>query len=115
MASIMQNATNLDQVSRDAVVNRKGKPAHQSAPNRSVHGPARQRHAGDVTDGAVEFSLELHTEPRPAILIPRKSLRDIRRGFWSECQPIRHGFLGRSFARTSSHVSPGPGAGWSRR
>ncbi len=111
----MQNGTDLDEVSRNAVIDGKGEPAHQGATKPPVHGPASQRHPGDVAERAVEFALELSSEPVPARFILRKSLRDIRRGFWGEFQPILHGFLSRSFARTSSHVSLGPGAGLSSR
>src|SRR6266704_7218295 len=115
MAPIVQNGTDLDEVSRNAVIDGKGDPAHQGASKRPVHGPAGQRHPRDETERAVEFVFELSPEPFPARFIPRKSLRDIRRGFRAEFQPILHGFLSRSFARTSSHVSRGPGAGLSSR
>src|SRR5436309_10130876 len=115
MAPIVQNGTDLDEVSRNAVIDGKGEPVHQGATKRPMYGPASQRHPGDVAERAVEFALELSSEPVSTRFIPRKSLRDIRRGFRGEFQPILHGFLSRSFARTSSHVSLGPGAGLSSR
>jgi len=115
MPPIMQNTTNLNKLSRHAVVDSEGEPPHQGATQCPVYGATGRRHTGDVPEGAVEFALELRTKTRTALFIPRKSLRDIRRGFRPEFQPIRHGFLGRSFARTWSQVSPGPGVGLSSR
>jgi len=40
MAPIVQNGTDLDEVSRNAVIDGKGEPAHQGATKRSV--PAGQ-------------------------------------------------------------------------
>src|SRR6266487_6073019 len=115
MAPIVQNATDLDEVSLNAVIDGKWEPAHQGATKGPVHRAAGQRHPGYVAERAIEFAFELRSEPGPTRFIPRKSLRDIRRGFRPEYQPIRHSFFLRSFARTSSHVSPGPGAGLSSR
>jgi hypothetical protein len=40
MAPIVQNGTDLDEVSRNAVIDGKGEPAHQGATKRPVHGPS---------------------------------------------------------------------------
>jgi hypothetical protein len=79
MAPIVQNATDLDEVTRNAVIDGKREPAHQGATKCAVHRAAGQRHPGDVAERAIEFAFELHAEPGPTRFIPRKSLRDIRR------------------------------------
>src|SRR5881394_4438897 len=79
-----------------------------------MHETTAQWHLTHPTERAVQLSVKLKAETWPLFLIPRKSLRDIRRGFGSELQTVLHDRL-RSFARTCSHVSPGPGAGSSKR
>jgi hypothetical protein len=56
MAPIVQNATDLDEVSLNAVVDGKGEPAHQGATKRPVHRAAGQWHPGDVAERAMRLS-----------------------------------------------------------
>src|SRR5438552_9535745 len=116
MPTVVQNTADLDEVSAQGVVDRERKPMNGSTPERAVDDATHSWHGGDQAEGVIEFRLELRPQTGTLCFIPRKSLRDIRRGFGSEFKPIRHDRLrSLSLARTSSHVSPGPDAGSSSR
>src|SRR5947209_4716091 len=116
MPTAVENASYLDQIGPQDVIDGERKPTNQGATQCAVHETPRRRHVANKAEGAVELRLELLAQPRTFSFVPRKSLRDIRRGFRPELEPIRHGRLRScSLPRTSSQVSPGPGAGLSRR
>ncbi len=107
----MQDGTNLNEISCHTVVHTEWEAADQGTTQRPMDEAACERHVGDIGECSSQLGLQLASQPCPLLLIPRKSLRDIRRGFRPELYSVFHDRLSRSLPRTCSQFSPGPGAG----
>src|SRR2546426_10740998 len=111
----MQDGTNLNEISCHTVVHTEWEAADQGATQCPMDEAVCERHVGDIGECSSQLDLQLASQPCPLLLIPRKSLRDIRRGFRPELYSVFHDRLSRSLPRTCSQFSPGPGAGLSSR
>jgi hypothetical protein len=81
MPTTVQHGSYLDEVSAEDIVDRKRKPPYEGTPKRSVYDTPGSRHRNNESEGPIEFALKLSAKPRALILVPRKSLRDVREGF----------------------------------
>ena len=104
MPTVVQNTADLDEVSAQGVVDRERKPTNGSTPEHAVDDAIHSWHGGDQAEGVIEFRLELRPQAGTLRFIPRKSLRDIRRGFGSEFKPIRHDPL--AVVELGAHLLP---------